>query len=365
MATVGRLHVAGMGLSVLLLVKDATGSLTFAGTAAGALSLGVGATRPVQGRLLDRSGRMVVLSVATTHAALAAALISLGASDGLALTALAFALGFTCPALSVVTRSAIASRVPTRRQPAVLGVDSALQNAAFAAGPLIAGAVAAAAAPAWAVVVLVATGLAAAAAVSALAPLERPATRRSIVAGPVLRPFARPLALTVGHGIVYGSLGVAGVALVLERAGEHLVGPVVAAVFVGGLAGDLLIAPRGAQRPLEMRLRARTLGLLVAVCLAVLAPGVMLFLIAVVVCGAALGVVGVTVLLDVSARSRPADRAEAFGWAGATLRLGDAVGAATAGLIAGAFGPRPALLVAIAGALAAVAAARVRRSRKR
>jgi len=55
-AAVARPHVGGLGLAVLLLAGEVSGSMATAGVATGLLSLGGGLTRPVQGRLIDRFG---------------------------------------------------------------------------------------------------------------------------------------------------------------------------------------------------------------------------------------------------------------------------------------------------------------------
>lgn len=356
-AAVGKLHVAGLGLAVLLLVEAGTGSLAAAGSAVGALSLGVGATRPIQGRLLDRVGLPVIGWICAAHVAVAAALLVVGPSHGGALIALSLALGLTCPALAVVTRAVIAARVHEPDRARVLGIDTALLDLAFAVGPLLGGAIAAAASPQAAVVVLVAIGCAGSAGAARLAPPVPVDPRARALARPALRPITRPLILSVGQGVVYGALGVAGVAAVLAHGDERLAGPAVAAVFAGGLIGDLLLAPRRARSPLHARLLARTTALLVVVALALAATTVGVLLVALLACGAALAAVGVTVLLDVAARTNDQGRGEAFGWAGAALRLGDAAGAAGAGFVAQASGARAALLVALAGATIAVISA--------
>jgi MFS family permease len=347
-----------MGLAVLLLVEAGTGSLAAAGVAAGALSLGVGLTRPLQGRLIDRSGSRVVLAVCLLHAAAAGALLAAeqGGAGGRGLAALAFAVGFTSPALSVITRTVVTLRLPPARQPALLGADNALQDVAFVAGPLIAGAIAALGSPASAVLVLLAIGCAGASATAAVAPLGPRRAGGPRLARPVLRPIARPLVQSAGQGAVYGALGVSAVAAVLADGADHLAGPATAAIFAGGLLGDLVLAPRRADAPLAARLRARTLALLALAALVAGTPALPLLLAGLVACGAALATVGVTLLVDVAGRAGERSRAEAFGWAGASLRLGDAVGAAAAGVLAEEVGARAGLLVAVAGAGLALAA---------
>lgn len=56
---------------------------------------------------------------------------------------------------------------------------------------------------------------------------------------------------SAGFGLIYGAIGVAGVAWVLEDAQPGLAGPIFAVIFAGGLIGDLLLAPRRAGLPIR------------------------------------------------------------------------------------------------------------------
>ena len=60
-ALVGRLPQGMSSLAILLLIRGATGSYAAAGAAVGAYALASAAMAPLQGRLVDRFGRMRVL----------------------------------------------------------------------------------------------------------------------------------------------------------------------------------------------------------------------------------------------------------------------------------------------------------------
>ncbi|HST38536.1 MAG TPA: MFS transporter [Conexibacter sp.] len=377
-ASVARLHVGGMGLAVLLLVEQDRASLASAGAAVAALSVGVGLTRPAQGRLIDRCGMRCFVPLSLLHALAVAVLLATvaAAAPTAAIAAAAFALGFSAPSISVAVRAAISARVAPAHRAAVLGADTALQDGAFALGPLLAGAVAVVTSPAAALVVLVAVGGAGAVALAwrfelpraeaapvapgalTASPAPAPAPSPRPLAPPTLRPILQPLAVSTALGVVYGALAVGAVAAVLERGSDGLTGPVTAAVFAGGVLGDLLIAPRRPDLPLATRLRRRLLALLALSAALVAVPGSVPLIAALLVVGAALAGASVTVVVDVAERAAPAARAEAFGWAGATLRLGNALGAGAAGLAAHAAGARVALLVAVGGAALAYLALR-------
>ncbi|MDW5595471.1 MFS transporter, partial [Conexibacter stalactiti] len=308
-AAVARLHVGGIGLALLLLVEDDRASLASAGAAVAALSVGVGLTRPVQGRLIDRCGLRCFVALSLLHACVTALLLATvaAAAPTAAIAAAAFLLGFSAPSISVAVRAALSARVAPDARAAVLGADTALQDGAFALGPLLAGAVAVATSPAAALVVLVAVGSAGAVAMAWRFELPRAApTPPRPFAPPALRPILQPLAVSTALGVVYGALAVAGVAAVLERGSDGLAGPATAAVFAGGVLGDLLIAPRRPDLPLAVRLRRRLLALLALAAGLVAVPGGGVPLVgALLVVGAALAGASVTVVVDVAARAAP------------------------------------------------------------
>jgi len=356
-ASIARLHVGGLGLAVLLLVEGRTGSFADGGLAVALLSIGVAVARIVQGRVVDRVGVAGLPVIAAAHGA-SAALVLL--APGALVAPAVLVLGVTAPAITVVTRWLWARDVGSRQQPLVFGVDTALQDAAFVVGPLLATAVAEAASPSAALLVLVAIGCAGGVGLVLVIPRgARPAAREG---GGRVRPVLDVLAATAGLGVIYGALGVGAVAVAVDAGRDDLSGVVTAALFAGGIVGDLLLAPRRPEVPLARRLRTRVPVLLAACALVPLAPGVVGVTVAVALTGAVLANASVTLLLDLAARASAHTRAEGFGWAGATLRLGNAAGAATAGVLAEHVDARSALAVAVAGAaLASVVVAGKRR----
>lgn len=355
-AAVARIHLGGLGLAVLLLTEEATGSLAVAGTATGVLSLGVGLTRPLQGRLIDRFGFGALTVVAVAHLVCGSGFVAVMAGGGQATIAVfaAAVLGLSAPAVSVATSIVWARDFTPTEQPAVFGLDIALQSLAFAVGPLIAGGLAASTSPSLAVGVLLAVGVPPAVALAATRSEVRSTDR-----GRRREPFGAvgsPLLTSVGLGVVYGASGVAVVAGVLALDSAGWAGPVSAALFAGGVLGDLWLAPRRAEVPVAVRLRSRVGA--VAVCAAVLCatPNVLWLGVGVVVLGAVLASAWVTVVLEVRERATVGRRGEAFGWAGAALRVGNAVGAAAGGVLADSADYRAAMALAVLGAGMALAA---------
>ncbi|MDA0171570.1 hypothetical protein OJ998_20890 [Solirubrobacter taibaiensis] len=358
LASVTRLHVGGLSLAVLLLVEGRTASIADGGLAVALLSVGVAVARIVQGRLVDRVGVAGLPGVAAAHAGSAALVLS--APDALLAPAV-LALGLTAPAITVVTRWLWARDVAAERQPFIFGADTALQDGAFVLGPLIAAAVAAATEPGVALVALVVLGCAGGAGLVFVVPKVARPRDRAAPGG--LRSVTGVQAAIGGLGVIYGALGVGAVAVALEAGRDSLTGVVTAALFVGGIVGDLVLAPRNPSVPLARRLRARVPVLLAACALVPLAPGVVGVTLAIAVTGAVLANASVTLLLDLAARASAPMRAEGFGWAGATLRLGNAAGAAAAGVLAERVDARAALAVALVGAMLATAVVLARAAR--
>lgn len=349
-ASVARLHVGGLGLAVLLLTEARTGSLADGGLAVALLSVGVAVARVGQGRLVDRVGFAALPAIVVAHAGSAALVL---AAPAAVLAPAVLLLGLTAPAITVVTQWLWARDVDVRSQPRVFGLDTALQNGAFVVGPLLAGVVAEAAGPRAAIAVLVALGCAGGMSLAVVAPAApRSTTPRT---GGRLWPVVDVLVAIGGLGVIYGALGIGAAAVALEAGREGVVGVVTAALFAGGIVGDLVLAPRRPDVPVGHRLRARVPILLLATALVPVAPGVVGVGVAIALTGAVLANASVTLLLDLAARASARVRAEGFGWSGATLRLGNAAGAGAAGVLAEQVGARAALAVALAGAALATA----------
>lgn len=67
--TLGWLAFASLGLSIVLLMQERTGSFAAAGAAVGAFSCGAGALAPLRGRVVDRRGPRALRLFAAAHCA--------------------------------------------------------------------------------------------------------------------------------------------------------------------------------------------------------------------------------------------------------------------------------------------------------
>jgi predicted MFS family arabinose efflux permease len=253
----GAVAINMQALSVLLLIRDSTGSFGAAGAVAGALSLGAAAGLLLQGRLLDRYGQPAVL--------VPAGLICAGSLTALALVArtsapvaslLALAAGASVPAVPSAMRVLCPDLLPDQRRRtsayALLAIQLELSTVL---GPLV---VAGAVLLVDARVAVLATGLLAAGAalVYARAPASRRwrptgTVRRPVQVGPGLRTL---LGTALGVGAAAGLVAVGVPAVAVGHGAASLAGPLLAAAAIGGMLGGLVYGSRPWPAPLPTQL---------------------------------------------------------------------------------------------------------------
>src|SRR6266540_1683645 len=103
-----RMPLGTVGLSVLLHVRELTGSIAFAGSIVGAQLVAAALTAPILGRIIDRDGPRRVLVVTGTMCPLALLLLlfsRLLALPRVAMFAAAVAIGAFTPPVTVLVRS--------------------------------------------------------------------------------------------------------------------------------------------------------------------------------------------------------------------------------------------------------------------
>ncbi len=365
----GRLPGGMVGLALVLLARDATGSYTVAGLAAAGFSVGLGLASPLQGRLVDRAGQTRPLLAAGTLAA--TTLVTLGwAAHALrpgAFVALAAVAGATVPPLPACMRALWPRLLGGEGEvQAAFALESTFQELVFIVGPLVVVGLVALASPAAAVAgagVLALAGCV----WFATAPASRAwrgSPRRTGWAGPLrsgqLRGLLAVLAmLATSFGIVEVTIP----AFVEHAGARSAAGPVLAAWSVGSMAGGLALGGRSWRAGPGTRMAL----LLALVAAAFAAPvvartplelGALLFL-----AGAPIApALGLAYLL-VDRLAPPGTVTEAFTWVSTTFMIGIAGGNALGGTLAQHAGVHPGFLVA--AALAAGAALGVARQRGR
>jgi predicted MFS family arabinose efflux permease len=153
----GRLPIGISGLAILLYVREVTGSFAAAGVATGALALGSAAGAPFQGRLVDRRGVEMLVSLAFVHGCGLLLVWALGAAGapGGALAASAFLTGASLPPLSSVLRGRWPSLLADAPHlvKSAYALDSVLIQIVFVVGPLLTTAIVALSGPEYALAV--------------------------------------------------------------------------------------------------------------------------------------------------------------------------------------------------------------------
>ena len=154
-ALIGRLPIAALSLSTILMIRHETGSFAIAGAVEASVTVAVAVSFPIQGRLVDRLGQTPVLVPVALANPLALVALVLAAQSGAGLAVLlpiGALCGATIPALSSCMRTLWSDLVSddVLRQSA-FALDAVLLEVCFILGPLITGALVAIGSPAAAV----------------------------------------------------------------------------------------------------------------------------------------------------------------------------------------------------------------------
>lgn len=363
---VAQLTQAAAGLGIILVVREAGGSLSLAGAAAGAFLIAAGSARPVQGRLMDEHGpRPVLIWSGLIHLAGIGAFVAetqLGGASWAAVP-LAVPIGLGEPPVSAGMRLAWGRMAGAENRTAAYSAVTLTQEIAVLLGPLLLALIVAVGSAAAA---LVAVGGAASIGTVVLAGLmpprlhaEPPRTR-----GSALRSSGVRLALTINlsFAIALGCIELGIPALAGERGAPAVSGLLLGVMSVGGILGAVAYASRRWTQAASARLAVLLAAY--AVCIAPLAttPAFAVIWLPLLLAGAALNPVVTTVALLVEDHA-PTAAAEAFGWQSTSLALGGAAGNALSGPLAQAHGASAAFVAAVIAAAVATALAGLARSR--
>jgi predicted MFS family arabinose efflux permease len=353
---VAQLTQAAAGLGIILVIREAGGSLSLAGGAAGTFLVATGAARPVQGRLIDRHGPPpVLIPCAALHLAGFAGLVAWTQLEGATWPVLLFAIpiGLGEPPVSASMRIAWGRMADAQDRTAAYSVVTLTQEVAVLLGPLLLAALVAVASAAAAV--LVVGGLASAGTVVLAAVMPRrlhqepPTGRGSALRSPGVR---LALAINLFFALALGCVELAIPALSGERGVPAVSGLLLAVMSVGGILGAIAYASRRWNRTASARLALLLAGYALAISPLIATPAFAVIWLPLLLAGAALNPIVTTVALLVEDHAGAA-AAEAFGWQSTSLALGAAAGNALSGPLAQAHGASAAFA---AGAIAAVLA---------
>ena len=365
-AAVARLSFGMAGLSLLLLIHQATGSFAAAGVAGGAFSAGT-LTAPAKARLIDRRGQRVVLPLLGLGAAaamLAMALLDQAADrNPLPYIAACAAAGALTPPVGAAMRARWAIIAGGGRNlERAYSLDAATEETLFTAGPLLAGLAVTVAGPVLPMLVtaaLLAAGCVLLAGAGAAAPAREP--RPGGLAGPLAVPgFRVLLAIVLTTSLGLGAIDVTITARAVADHHPGAAGYILAAMSLGSALGGLAWGRR--------RHRSRTSTQMTGV-LVIMAGGIALTAVApdLLLAGVALALTGTVlapsaVLSYLSAERLAGPGVEASTWVNTAWNAGVAAGLALTGVAVSRVGPTTPLLAGAAVLGCAALAVCTRRS---
>jgi MFS family permease len=361
----GRMPISMIGLGIVILIAQESGSYGLAGAISGVAVIAGGLTGPIQGRLVDRFGQRTLLLIgsAVCTVALAALLVAVRADLATwVLYLLSFVAGGTRPQVGSFVRA---------RWTHLLGRGRALQTAfaleavgdevVFIVGPVLVTTLATQVSPYAALSAAGLLGLAGGIWLAWLRASDPPGRGKSNGAEQAPMPWLSIALLSLiglGLGATLGGAEVVTVAFTTEKGQAGLAGVVLAIWAFGSLLAGLWYGSVNWRAPVERRLLLGTIALAVT-----LAPlpwvnsvwmlGVVLFC-----CGMTIAPTMVAVTACVEEWVPPERLTEAITWTVTGMLLGVAPGNAAAGHAVDVWGPSNAYWVPFAvGITCAIVAA--------
>lgn len=372
-AFVARLPISMVGIGIVLLVQDATGSYGFAG-AVSAIYVAAGAVMAiVQGRWLDRHGQSRVLlpMVAVFTVSLGLLVVAVGAGWPTAWTYVLAALGGgSLPAAGTCVRARWSHAL--RERPAdvqtAFALEAVVDEAVFMLGPILVTLLATTISPAVGVVTAVVAGLLGTVLLAAQRSTEPPAhprSRSAAAAEPLPWRTLLPVAVVMfSLGTLFGGAEVVTVAFAEEQGSQAYAGPLLALWALGSLLAGLITGAVHWRRPPVDRVRVGALGMCVAMAPLFLVDSVPLMGGLLLLGGFAIAPTMIAVTSLVERVVPPSRLAEGMSVLHSGVVAGVGPGAAVAGLVVDRSGASAAYLVSFAaGAVAAVVALLIPRPR--
>jgi MFS family permease len=351
-------------------VRDATRSYAAAGAAVGAYALASAAVAPLQGRLIDRFGRLRVLAPSAIGQSLVLVALVLTAhwhAGNVALVLLSGMAGALVPPIAPSVRALLREVFDDLHvRETAYALESVAQELVWIAGPVIVALVITATSPTDAVLLLAIVCIGGTV-LFVRAPLAHdrrgrgasPRERTAALASTRLRALLAPVALT---GMGLGAIEVGLPSLALHAGSRSASGLLLALWSAGSMAGGLWYGARAWRSSLIVRYR-----ILLVLAVALTAPLIVASSIPAGVLCSLLAGLAIAPLFScqyalVGRAATAGSETEAFTWVSAALVAGIAAGSAAGGAVIGAGGiSAPFVLSCMATALAAALATGLRR----
>jgi MFS family permease len=367
---VARLPISMLGLGIVLLVQQATGSYGLAGSVSAAMLIGQGALAIPQGRLLDRLGQARVLPLVVTVWGVSLALLMWSVEADWPIVsayALAAVCGAALPAVGSCVRARWAHVLDSERDvQTAFALEAVVDEVVFMTGPILVTVLATIVHPVAGLSAALATGVLGTlyfAAQRGTAPPPHPRSPiRADRAGIPWRTVAPLTVVCMALGLLFGAAEVTAVAFSEEQGAKSYVGVLLALWAFGSLLAGVITGAVTWRRGAEVRLRIGALGMATTMLPLPLIDSMW-------VMGAVLFAAGFAIAptliaaMSLAEQVLPSSRlTEGMAFLHTGLIGGVAPGAAVAGIVIDAHGASPAYLVSFGGGLLALAAALVTRT---
>jgi MFS family permease len=328
-------------LAILLLIRGTTHSYAAAGLAVGAYALANAACAPLQGRLVDRFGRVLVLAPsAFVQGALLVGLV-LAASDRAPapmLVAVSGLAGAFAPPIAPTVRALLREVFPDPETlDSAYALDAVLQEVIWITGPLVVAVVIGLASPSVAVLMVGAIYVLGTC-LFLTSPLTRSGARRgphergSALANSRLRALLAPVLLM---GVGLGGIEVGLPALAIHAGSRPASGLLLALWSVGSMAGGLWYGSRTWETPLASRYRRLLVLAIFSTAPLIAARSIPAGVVCSLLAGVTIAPVFTCQYALVSRVVTPGTETEAFTWVSAALIGGLAAGQAIGGAVVG------------------------------
>ncbi|MBW9205287.1 MFS transporter [Mumia sp. zg.B53] len=364
-ALLARLPISMLGLGLVLLVQEQTGSYAKAGaiSAASVIANAIGA--PVQGRLTDRFGQHRVLPATSAlfGLGLALGLLAVHAQAPTPLPHLCAALaGFALPQAGSMVRARWTHNAEPSMIPTAFALEAVLDEVVFIVGPVVVTFLATLINPYVGLAVAGVAGVAGSLLLAVQRRTEPPSRRRrdDPSGGRERLPFGllAPLMLAgVGFGVLFGGAELVTVAVAEDQGHKELSGVLLAIWAAGSLIAGLLVGARPPRMSSLAQLRIATVVLTVSFVPLLLTSALPLVAVALFVSGFAIApsMVACTRLVE---QGVPRERlTEGIAWFTTGLATGVAPGAALSGWVVDSTAPSWGYLVCLLAGFLAVGGA--------